>query len=82
MGFLAKEIFGILGSQIETKLVFCLVGVLIALRHCHLQVENMDHIINLVNNWLDDLCVNCKPNLDFKQYLKVKVFGKGELQFN
>jgi hypothetical protein len=79
MSFLAKEIFGILGSQIETKPVFCLVGVLIALRHCRLQVENMDQIINLVNNWLDDLCVNCKPNFDFKQYLKTKVFDEEEL---
>jgi hypothetical protein len=25
-----------------------------------------------VKNWLDDPCANCKPNLDFKQYLKIK----------
>jgi hypothetical protein len=34
VGFLAKQILGILGSQIETECVFNLVNVLIALQHC------------------------------------------------
>jgi hypothetical protein len=48
VNFLAKQIFGILGSQIEIKRVFNLVKVLIALRCCHLQMENLDHIIIVV----------------------------------
>ncbi len=36
MGFLVKQFFGILGSQIEIKCVFSLVGVLIAFRCCRL----------------------------------------------
>ncbi len=72
MAFLAKQIMGILSSQIEIKWVFSLVGVLITLRCSHLQLENMDRIIIVVKNWFDDLCVNCKPHLNFKQYLKTK----------
>ncbi len=50
VGFLAKQNFGILSSQIEIEQVFSLVGVLTALRHCYLQVENMDQIIIMVKN--------------------------------
>jgi len=32
----------------------------------------MDRIIIIVKNWCDDLCANCKPNFDFKQYLKIE----------
>jgi len=32
----------------------------------------MDRIIIVVKNWFDDLCVDCKPHLNFKQYLKTK----------
>ncbi len=72
MGFFTKQIIGILGSQIETKQVSNLFGVLTILRCYRLQVENMDQIIIVVKNWLDDSCANFKQNLDFKQYLKVE----------
>jgi hypothetical protein len=32
----------------------------------------MDRIITIVKNWHDDPCANCKPNSDFKQYLKIE----------
>jgi len=36
----------------------------------------MDWIITTMKNWFDDLCANCKPNSDFKQYFESrKVFG-------
>jgi len=44
---LAKHIFEIPRSQIETKRAFNLVGVLIILRCYHLQVENLDRIIKV-----------------------------------
>ncbi len=66
--FLGKQILGILVSQIETEHAFSLVGVLIALR---LQVDKMDWIVTIGKNWHDD--ANCKPNFDFKQYLKIEL---------
>ncbi len=74
MGFLAKQILAIPGSQIIIELVFNLARVLTTLRCYRLQVENMDRIITVVKNWLDDPHANCKPNSNFKQYLKAKEF--------
>jgi len=72
VGFFAKQILGISGSQIEIEYVFSLVGLLTPLRHYCLQVENMDRIITMVKNWPDDLRANWKPNSNFKPYLKAK----------
>ncbi len=35
-------------------------------------MENINHIIIPVKNWPNDLHANCKPHLDFNQYLKVE----------
>jgi hypothetical protein len=35
-------------------------------------VENLDKIITIVKNWLDDLHMNCMPNKNMKDYLKVE----------
>ncbi len=37
-GFLARQILGVVGSQIEKERIFSLVGILINLRRCHLQI--------------------------------------------
>jgi hypothetical protein len=50
VGFLAKQIFGILGSQIKIEWVFIFVGVLTTLRHYCLQMDNMDCIITILKN--------------------------------
>ncbi len=72
IGFLAKQIFGILGSQIETQHVFNLSGVLIVLQHCHLQMENLDWIIMVVKKWSDDSRLNYTPIAYLKDYIKTK----------
>jgi hypothetical protein len=73
VGFLAKQVFGILGFQIEIEKVLSLIGILKTLKCCHLQVQNFDQIITIINNWFDDPCQNCTPNANLKDYLKVKV---------
>jgi hypothetical protein len=70
VGFLAKQNFKILSSQIEIKHVFNLANVLITLKCCRLQMENMDRIITVVKNWHDDPHHNCKLNTNLKEYLK------------
>ncbi len=42
VNFLARQVFGILRSQIETKRMLNLASVLIALKRYHLQVQNLD----------------------------------------
>ncbi len=51
IGFLAQYIFGVVGSQIETKRIFSLVGILTNLRRCHLQTKKLEKLI-LVNKKL------------------------------
>ncbi len=53
--------------------MFILTNVLIALRCCHLQVQNLDWIISIINNWPDDLHLNCTSNVYLKDYLKVEI---------
>ncbi len=53
--------------------MFSLVSVLIALKHCHLQVQNLDQIIAIINNWPNDPCQNCTSNANLKDYLKVEI---------
>jgi hypothetical protein len=40
IGFLDYQILNIIGSQIETKIIFCLVGILTNWKRYHLQLDN------------------------------------------
>jgi hypothetical protein len=51
VGFLALQIFGILGPQIKIKQIFLVVGMFTSWRQCHLGVENLDKFIMIYNNW-------------------------------
>ncbi len=42
------------------------------------QVQNLNKIIDVAENWLDDPCANCKRNLELKQCLKIKEFLEEE----
>jgi hypothetical protein len=42
---LACQILGIVGSQIQTERIFSLVGNLINLRRCNLQLKNLEKLI-------------------------------------
>jgi hypothetical protein len=48
IGFLAKQNFKILGSQIETECIFFLASILTSLRKCWLQFEILDNWFLLV----------------------------------
>jgi hypothetical protein len=79
IGFFVKQVFGILRFQIEIERGLNLVGVLIALRHCCLQVQNLDRIITIINNWHDDSHLNSTFYVDLKDYLKMKINLANEL---
>ncbi len=53
--------------------MFNLTSVLIALRHSCLQVQNLDQIITIINNWFNNSYLNCTPNMNLKNYLKVEI---------
>jgi hypothetical protein len=64
MAFLAHQIFGIVGSQIEIERFFSLVRILRNLRRRHLQSDNLDKIIFVNKNWPSDPRVGIVHLLD------------------
>jgi hypothetical protein len=68
---IAKHILRIPRSQIEIERVFNLVDVLTTLRHCKLQVDNLNQIITMVKNWLDDPHLNYSLHKDLTYFLKL-----------
>ncbi len=63
----AKQILGILGSQIEIEHVYSLARVLTDLKCYRLQVDKLDRIITVVKNWL-----NYSQHKDLIDFLKVE----------
>jgi hypothetical protein len=62
IGFLARQILGVVGSQIKTKRFFSLVGILTNLRRYNLQSKNLEILIFAHKNWPSDLMnVNYLP---------------------
>ncbi len=53
VGFFIKQVFGILSFQIETKGMFNLASVLTTLKCYCLQVQNLNWITIIINNWLN-----------------------------
>jgi hypothetical protein len=72
IGFLAKQIFKILVSHIETKCVFNLVGVSTTSRRCKLHVKNLNHISTMTKNWYNDPCSNCLQHKNLINIMKVE----------
>jgi hypothetical protein len=59
-GFCARQILRIIQFQIETKRIFSLVGIFISLRRCHFQLENLDKLIFVNQNWPHNPRISCK----------------------
>ncbi len=52
--FVARQILGILGSQIKTERIFSTTGVLTNLRCCRLGVDNFNKLVMVLKNWSGD----------------------------
>jgi hypothetical protein len=52
-------VLGIMGSQIEIKQIFSVVGVITNLRRSCLEIENLDRLIFVIKHWLEDTRVGC-----------------------
>ena len=60
VGYLARQILGIIGSQIKIERVFSIAGILTMLRRCRLGSKNLDQLVLLVKNWPDDPRQGCE----------------------
>nr|XP_024359895.1 uncharacterized protein LOC112274515 isoform X1 [Physcomitrium patens] len=54
VGFLARQILGIVGSQVETERIFSIVGVITEIHRRHLGTDNLDKLVLIRENWKDD----------------------------
>jgi hypothetical protein len=81
VGLLARQILGIVGSQVEMKRIFILVVILTNLRRCHLQSENLEKLnIFVSKNWLNDLIVGCKKTLTLVEFIEKEENLEEELE--
>ncbi len=80
VGFLAPQILGIIGSQIETERIFSLVGILINLRRCCLPTKNFKKLIFVNKNWPNDLRIGCKSPSNLLKFLKRDMDLEEELE--
>jgi hypothetical protein len=55
---------GIVGSQIEIKRIFNMVGVITSLKRCQLGIENLDKLVPIMKNWPNDPKFECTSGLN------------------
>jgi hypothetical protein len=60
VGFLTRQILGVVGFQIEIERIFSLDGMLTNLRRCHLQTENLEKLIFVNKIQPNDLRIGYK----------------------
>ncbi len=60
VGFYARQILGIVRSQIGTKRIFSLTKILTNLKKCCLQSKHLEKLIFVKKNWPNDPKIDCK----------------------
>ncbi len=80
IGFLARQILSIVGSQIKTKRIFSLVGILTNLRRCHLQSENLEILIFVSKNWQSYPKDGCKSPFNLVELIQTNLGFEEELE--
>ncbi len=72
MAALARLILQILASFIEIEIIFSIVGILTTLRNCWLQIDNLDKLIFVHENWPSNPHVGCLKPFDLAVICEVK----------
>ncbi len=65
---------GIVDSQMKTKRIFNMAGVITGLRHYQLGIENLNKLVFTMKNWLDDPRFRCTTSLlkSIEKYRKIE----------
>jgi hypothetical protein len=79
-GFLAKQILGILGSQIEIECIFSLAKILTSLRKCWSQSENLNKLNFVSQNWPNGPRVGCNMPSTLVEFIKKDEIVEEELE--
>jgi hypothetical protein len=54
VGFLARQILGIVGTQVETERIFSVAGLITAVRRRHIGPDNLNKLVLIRENWPED----------------------------
>jgi hypothetical protein len=79
-GFFACQSLRIIGSQIQNKRIFSLARILINLRRCRLQLQNLKKLIFLNKNWPNDYRVGCKSPFNLLKVIGIDANLEEELE--
>jgi hypothetical protein len=79
IGFLTRQILGVVGFQIET-MFFSLVEIFINRKRCHLQIVNLEKLIFANKNWPNDPRIGCKSPSNLLEFLERDVNLEVELE--
>ncbi len=75
---MACQILGIVGSQIEAKHFFSIVGILIGLQRCWLATRNLNQRVLISKSWPNDPHFGCEAFVGAKSF---DGFGDVEAKF-
>jgi hypothetical protein len=65
VAFLACQVLGIVESQIETKQIFNIAGIMTTLRRFKLGRKNLERLVMITKNWPNDTHERCVGNIDY-----------------
>ena len=72
VGFLARQMLEIIRSEIKTKRIFSIAGVLTALRCCQLQFDNLNKLVLVFKNWPNDPRKDCNSKFGYEAFKEIK----------
>jgi hypothetical protein len=61
------------GFQIEIKMIFSLVGILMNLKRCRLHIDNLNKLIFISKNWPNDPRLSCSLPFNLIELIEVDV---------
>jgi hypothetical protein len=76
IGFLAHQILGIVESQIKTKRIVSIIGII----HSHLQLDNSSKLIFVNKNWPMILGLVASSPSSLVEFIKIDTYFKNELK--
>ncbi len=67
--FLAHQVFGIVGFQIEIERIFNIIGVIISYHQSKLGSENLQCLMVIAKNWPNNACEGCEGGQESSLFL-------------
>jgi hypothetical protein len=80
VGFYARQILGIVGSQIEIEKIVSLAGIFTSFKKCRLQLNFLNKLIFVSKNWPNDPRIGCKSPSSLANFIESDLNLEEELE--